>query len=100
MATFTSTTRSGREATQSSPVGAPTRPADILGPKVFNTATGDMPTANMLAKSDAPSSAILTPAMRLIRGARRGISTILFGSDSVRILDMRDVNAYYRTTEG
>ena len=38
--------------------------------------------------------------MRLIRGARRGISTMLFGSDSVRMLDMRDVNAYYRTTEG
>ena len=34
------------------------------------------------------------------RRARRFASTILFGSDAVTMLDMRDVNAYLETTEG
>ena len=34
------------------------------------------------------------------RRARRFISTILFGSDAVTMLDMRDINAYLETTEG
>ena len=76
MATSTSTTRSVREATQSNLAG------------VSATVNG------------TPNSNMSNTAMRLMRGARRGISTMLFGSDAVRMLDMRDVNAYYRTTEG
>ena len=34
------------------------------------------------------------------RRVRRFISTILFGSDAVTMLDMRDINAYLETTEG
>ena len=76
MATSTSTTRSGCEATQGNLAGA--------------LATGH----------GAPDSSKTNTAMRLMRGARRSISTMLFGSDAVRMVDMRDVNAYYRTTEG
>ena len=76
MATSTSTTRSVREATQSNLAGA------------------------LAAVHNAPDPNMSNTAMRLMRGARRGISTMLFGSDAVRMLDMRDVNAYYRTTEG
>ena len=76
MATSTSTTRSVREATQSNLAGVSATP------------------------HSAPDASKTNTAMRLMRGARRGISTMLFGSDAVRMLDMRDVNAYYRTTEG
>ena len=34
------------------------------------------------------------------RRVRRFVSTILFGSDAVTMLDMRDINAYLETTEG
>ena len=34
------------------------------------------------------------------RRVRRFISTILFGSDAVTMLDMRDISAYLETTEG
>ncbi len=34
------------------------------------------------------------------RRARRFVSTVLFGAEAAQILDTRDVNSYFRTTEG
>ena len=37
---------------------------------------------------------------RLAAKARRGIATVLFGADAANALDSRDVDSYFRTTEG
>ena len=41
-----------------------------------------------------------SPLSRTFRRIRRAISIVLFGSDAVTMLDMRDINAYLETTEG
>ena len=41
-----------------------------------------------------------SPLSRAFRRIRRAISIVLFGSDAVTMLDMRDINAYLETTEG
>ena len=49
---------------------------------------------------DAPATGGPGRVSSAWRRARRFASTILFGSDAVTMLDMRDVNAYLETTEG
>ena len=50
--------------------------------------------------TDAPAIGGPGRVSSVLRRVRRFISTILFGSDAVTMLDMRDINAYLETTEG
>ena len=50
--------------------------------------------------TNAPAAGARGRVSSVLRRVRRFVSTILFGSDAVTMLDMRDINAYLETTEG
>ena len=50
--------------------------------------------------TNAPAAGARGRVSSAWRRVRRFISTILFGSDAVTMLDMRDISAYLETTEG
>ena len=49
---------------------------------------------------DGVTDAMSRPMGGRWRRARRFVSTVLFGAEAAQILDTRDVNSYFRTTEG